>query len=111
MKIAFALTTALLLAGCAPAYGPGPRPYYEYGPYPAEAISFDGFYDGYYGPYYGGYWARDGFFYYADRDRHFHRDFSGHYRRDNVPGYHPFHGAPHGGGHPGGDHPGGGPRR
>jgi hypothetical protein len=98
LRLSAALTLCVGLAGCAPAYGPGPGTY-DYGPYPAEAISFDGFYDGYYGPFFGGYWARDGYFYYADRDRHFHRDFHGHFRHDNVPGYHPFHGAPHGGGH------------
>jgi len=106
LRLSAALAVCVGLAGCAPAYGPGPGPGpYEYGPYPAEAVTFDGFYDGYYGPYYGGYWARDGFFYYADHDHHFHRDFNGHYRHDNSAGFHAVHGAPHGG------NPSGGPRR
>jgi hypothetical protein len=93
----------MLLTGCVAAYGPYPAaaPYYQYGPYPAEAVSFDGFYDSYYGPFYGGYWGHDGYFYYADRNRGFHRDFGGHFRHEAVPGYHPFHAAPRGGGHPG----------
>jgi hypothetical protein len=111
MKHAIALASlavSVALTGCV-AYGPpgpGPGPY-AYGPYPAEAVAYDGFYDGAYGPFYDGYWARDGYFYYSDRNHGFHRDFGGHFRHEGLSGYHPFHG----GGARGGGHPEGGQHR
>jgi len=106
MKTAIALASlavSVALTGCV-AYGPpgpGPGPY-PYGPYPADAVAYEGYYDGGYGPFYDGYWGGDGFFYYADRNHNFHRDFNGHFRRGAVPGYHHVQspGRPAGGGHP-----------
>jgi hypothetical protein len=105
VRLSAALAACVLLAGCAPAYygpGPGPGPY-AYGPYPEEAVTFDGFYDGYYGPFNDGYWARDGHYYYADRNHNFHRDYSGHFRRNAVAGYRHVQSP----GRPAGGHPGG----
>lgn len=103
MKPALALTTALLLAGCAPAYGPGP--YYGGAYVVGEPVAYDGFYDGYYGPFYDGYWASDGFFYYrrGDHDR-FERDRDGHFRHEAREGFRPVHGGAFrsGGGRPAG---------
>ena len=114
MKTALALTTALILAGCAPAYGPGPGPYYAAGGayVVGEPIAYDGFYDGYYGPFYDGYWARDGYFYYS-HGGHWRRDDGRHFRHEGHEGFHPVHGGAFrgGGGHGGGGRPGdGGPR-
>ena len=39
------------------------------GPYPAEAVAYDGY------------------FYYSDRSHGFHRDYSGHFRHDAIAGY------------------------
>lgn len=106
MKIALSVAATLLLAGCAPAYGPGPGPYYGGAYVVGEPIAYDGFYDDYYGPFVDGYWARDGFFYYR-RDYHgrFFRDDGHHFRHDTHEGFHPVHG----GAFRGGGRPGGGP--
>jgi len=54
MRLSAAMVASILLAGCAPAYGPGP--YYGGGAYVVgEPIAYDGFYDNYYGPFYDGY--------------------------------------------------------
>jgi hypothetical protein len=54
---------------------------------------YDGYYDGFYGPFYDGYWGGDGFFYYADRDRGWHRDDDRHFRRDAAHGFQHIHGS------------------
>ena len=108
MKAAIALASfavSAMLTGCV-AYGPpgpGPAPgAYEYGPYPAGVVAYDGYYDGAYGQFYDGYWGGDGAFYYADRDHHFHRDFNGHFRHQGVAGFrHVQGGGPRGGARPG----------
>jgi hypothetical protein len=107
MKPAAALASlaiGIVLAGCEPVNGPPPGPN-AYGPYPADAVAYDGFYDDYYGPFYDGYWGADGSFYYADRDHHFHRDVDHHFQREGRAGFHPVHGGGMrgGGGHPGGE--------
>jgi len=110
VRLSAALAACVLLAGCAPAYGPGPGPYYGGGAYVVgEPIAYDGFYDNYYGPFYDGYWARDGFFYYQ-RGEHgrFVRDDGRHFRHDGHDGFHPVHGGNFRGG--GGGRPSGGPR-
>jgi hypothetical protein len=102
MRLSVVLAMGALLAGCEPAPGPPPGPY---GPYPAGVVAYDGFYDDYYGPFYDGYWGADGFFYFSDRDRHFHRDDGHHFRREAATGFHPVHGgALRGGGGRPGDH-------
>lgn len=65
----------LMLSGCA-----GDGFFGGYGSY------YDGYYDGYYGPYGGGYWANDGFFYYIDRQRNYHRDDGRHFRHERFTG-------------------------
>lgn len=82
------------LGGCVGYYGPG---YYDpyYGGYDDDCDEYGdcddgddylGYYDGYYGPFIGGYWASDGFFYYWDRNRRYHRDHERHFRHHEFEG-------------------------
>lgn len=59
--------------------------------YDDDCGQYDGYYDGYYGPYVGGYWASDGFFYYWDRNRRYHRDHDRHFRHHAFDGGKPFY--------------------
>ena len=83
------------LGGCVGYYGPGYYdPYYGGGYYDDDCDEYGdcddgydlGYYDGYYGPFLGGYWANDGFFYYWDSNRRYHRDHGRHFRHHEFEG-------------------------
>ncbi len=80
-KILLAGAAMLLLSGCA--YGPRDHDRYAGGGVAVGVDYYDGYYDGFYGPYNDGYWGNDGFYYYSDNNRAWHRDDSHHFRHDN----------------------------
>ena len=82
-----AATAIILLTGCASGGGAG-------GAYVAGNGGYDVWYDGFYGPYPGGYWDGDGFLYYSDRDRGYHRDDGNHFRHDQFDGGNGFRSRP-----------------
>ena len=53
---------------------------------------YDGYYDGFYGPFNDGYWGNDGFFWYSDAHRGFHRDDGRHFQRSASAGFNHVHG-------------------
>ena len=98
-----AVTTAVLLSGCAGTYFGGGGGYG--GPGAVAAVGYDGYYDDFYGPFNDGYWGGDGGYYYRGQDNQYHRDTGNHFSRVATQGMHPVHGhGPAGGApHPSGD--------
>lgn len=84
-SVALVAAAALSMTACADTYGHHDRYAYANGGYA------DGYYDGYYGAVDTGYWGTDGAFMYRGADHQYHRDDSGHFRKDSAQGYHAVH--------------------
>ncbi len=83
-SVALVAAAAVSMTACADTYGHRDH-------YASVGVYADGYYDGFYGPIDTGYWGDDGAFMYRGSDQQFHRDDSGHFRKDTAQGYHTVH--------------------
>jgi hypothetical protein len=86
-SVALAAAAAVSMTACADTYGHHDHYVAGYG----VGIYADGYYDNFYGPVDTGYWGDDGVFMYRGSDQQYHRDDSGHFRKESAQGYHAVH--------------------
>lgn len=85
-SVALVAAAAVSMTACADTYG-----HHDRYAYAGDGVYADGYYDGFYGTVDTGYWGDDGAFMYRGSDRQFHRDDSGHFRKDQANGYKAVH--------------------
>jgi hypothetical protein len=84
--VALAAAAAVSMTACADMYG-----HHDRYAYAGDGVYADGYYDDFYGPVDTGYWGDDGVFMYRGADQQYHRDDSGHFRKQTAQGYHSVH--------------------